>query len=170
MCRFWRAARVPRSVDFTDVKPKRERWIAALLAAVALAELAGCKAPQVLSSAPPDVRPFGDVEREEKGVVASVHDTMIDLRTGMGRSMVTRSPHVPVGPVAVSLPVVIGGEGRRDVPGEEITVRMPDGKLVFVVQQLSQPPFAVGEAVKVQYEKPNYITEESRTRVVRAEY
>lgn len=145
----------------------RERRIAAWLALAAFTLTGGCKVAQVR---PPDEAPFGEVQREEKGVVASVHDTMIDLRTGKSRGLTTRTPHVPVGLVGVSVPVTIGGEAKREVPGEEITVRLPSGKLVLVVQQRGDPPYAVGEAVKVQYEKPNYITEESRTRVVRAEY
>ena len=102
-------------------------------------------------------------------MIAAVHDTMIDLRTGQSKTLRTSSPTLPVGPVGVSLPITIGGEKRRDVPAEEITVRLPSGRLVLVVQALSQPPFAVGEQVKVQHEKPHYISGEARTRVVRVE-
>jgi outer membrane lipoprotein SlyB len=71
--------------------------------------------------------------------------------------------------VIVPVPITLGEEKRRDVPAEEITVRLPNGKLVLVVQALSHPAFAPGEAVKIQHEKPNYITGESRQRVVRVE-
>lgn len=167
MCRYWKPARARLSAVSIDVTTVRKRWGAVLLPLAAIAMASGCQVAQVR---PPDERPFGEVEREEKGVVAAVHDTMIDLRTGKSRTMATRTPHVPVGPIGVSLPVTIGGESKREVPGEEITVRLPSGKLIFVVQQRGDPPYAVGEAVKIQYEKPNYITEESRTRVVRTEY
>ncbi len=118
---------------------------------------------------PPPQRPFGEVEREEPGEVVSVHDTMIDLRTGQTRSIQAHTPPVALGPIAVSLPVSIGGESRRDVPGEEITVQLPSGKLILVVQELSHPPFAKGERVRVLHERPNLVTGESRTRVERLE-
>ena len=69
----------------------------------------------------------------------------------------------------MAVPISIGGEKRRDVPGEEITVRLRSGGLVLVVQELSHPAFAVGEEVKILHEKPNLITGESRTRVARVE-
>jgi outer membrane lipoprotein SlyB len=94
---------------------------------------------------------------------------MLDLRTGQVRSVRTRSPTIPLGPLAVAVPISIGGEKRRDVPGEEITVRLRSGGLVLVVQELSHPAFALGEEVKILHEKPNLITGESRTRVVRVE-
>ncbi|MCX6956399.1 MAG: hypothetical protein NTV51_30050 [Verrucomicrobia bacterium] len=128
--------------------------------------LGGCALAQ---SEPPPPRPFGEIAREERGVVASVQDTMIDLRTGQVRTLRSRSPTVPVGPVAVSVPVTFGGEKRRDIPGEEITVRLASGKSLMIVQEQGQPPFAVGEQVKVQHEKANEVTRESRKRVVRPE-
>ena len=126
--------------------------------------LGGCAVAQ---STPPKPRPFGEVAREERAEVVSVRDTRIDLRTGMGRSLQARSPHVPVGPIAVALPVQIGGEKKVEVPGEEITVRLPSGKMILVVQELGSPPFAPGERVRVLYERRDDVTGESRTRVVR---
>lgn len=141
-------------------------WAAGLMVLGVL--LGGCAVAQSLPKPPP---PFGEVEREERGIVAAVHDTMIDFRTGQGRALQTRTPTIPVGGiVGVALPVSIGGEKRQDVPGEEITVRLPSGKLVLVVQELSHPAFAVGEQVKILHEKPHYITGEARTRVVRTDY
>ena len=121
-------------------------------------------------SEPPPTRPFGEIERFERGVVVAVNDTMIDLRTGQGRSIVAHTPSIPVGGVArVGLPITLGGEKRRDVPGEEITVRLVDGKHVLIVQELSHPAFATGERVRVLHERPNHITGESRTRIAREE-
>lgn len=139
--------------------------IAGVLGVVGLLLASGCNLAQV---EPKPTRPFGEIEKSERGVVASVNDTMIDLRTGQVRGLRTSQP-VPLGPVAVGLPITLGGEKKREVPGEEITVRLPSGKLVFVVQELSQPPFAVGEPVKVLHEKAN-VSGESRTKVVRDEY
>lgn len=119
----------------------------------------GCK---VMQSEPPKTRPFGEAVSAEAGVVVAVRDTMIDLRTGQAQSLRTTAP-------GIGLPVIIGGEKRRDVPGEEITVQLQTGKLMLIVQELSQPPFAVGERVKILHEKPNLITDESRRKVVREE-
>ena len=148
-----------------EVKHLPEYFLVAGLTAGAWL-LGGCSVAQIIPAAPP---PFGEVASEELGVVAAVEDTMIDLRTGQGRALQTSAPMVPVGPVAVSLPITIGGEAKREIPGEDITVKLINGKMVHVVQAQGSPPFAVGEQVKVQHEKPNRITEESRTRVVRAE-
>ena len=134
------------------------------LAVGALALLSGCAVAQ---STPPKPRPFGEIAREEPGQVVTVRDTRIDLRTGMGRAMQARTPHIPVGPVGVALPVTIGGEKRVEVPGEEITVRLVDGKMIMIVQELSSPPFAPGERVRVLYERRHELTGEARTRVVR---
>lgn len=139
------------------------KWLAAGLVFTGLL-LGACAVSQ---SPPPPPRPFGEIESEEPGVVATVHDTMIDLRTGQGRSVRMNTPHIPVGPIAVAVPITMGGEGRRDVPGEEITVRLPSGKYVLVVQELSHPAFAPGERVRIQHERRNEYTGESRTRVVR---
>ena len=132
------------------------------LALVAL--LGGCAVAQ---SRPPPARPFGEVAREERGEVMAVRDTRIDLSTGMGRGLQASSPRIPLGPVAVALPVRIGGEKRVEVPGEEITVRLASGKLILIVQELSSPPFASGERVRVLYERPHELTRESRTRIAR---
>jgi hypothetical protein len=143
---------------------KRE-GLAVSLAACALL-FGACAVGQ---SAPPPPRPFGEVESEEAGAVLSVHDTMIDLRTGQSRSFQAHAPPIALGPIAVAVPVSIGGESRRDVPGEEITVQLASGKLILVVQELSHPAFARGERVRVLHERPNLVTGESRTRVVREE-
>jgi hypothetical protein len=141
--------------------------ILALGLAVAGLWLGGCSVAQTL---PKPEQPFGEIESEERGIVAAVNDTMMDLRTGKGQALHTQTPTVPLGGIiGVSVPVTIGGEKRRDVPGEESTVRLPSGQLVWVVQALSSPPFAVGEQVRILHEKPHYITGESRTRVARVE-
>ena len=99
-------------------------------------------------------------------MIADVLDTTIDRRTGRGPDATLRAP-VPVGPVLVRMPVAIGGEKRMDAPAEELTVKLATGKLVQIVQERGSPPFAIGEAVRVQKEKPSELTGESRTRVVR---
>ncbi len=144
--------------------PLTRKILRVLLAAAAGLWLGGCAIGQ---SAPPPQRPFGEVASEEEGEVVSVHDTLIDLRTGQARALHSSGPVVPLGPVAIPVPITIGGEKRRDVPGEEITVRLPSGKLVLVVQELSYPAFATGEHVKVLHEEPNRVTGESRVRVAR---
>lgn len=128
------------------------------------AALGGCAVAQ---SHPPPPRPLGEIVRQERAVVVSVADTRIDLRTGMGRSVGAHMPAIPVGPYGVRLPVQIGGEKRVEVPAEEITVRLVDGKLILVVQELGSPPFATGERVRVLYERPDETTGVSRIRVVR---
>lgn len=135
------------------------------LALAALVFLGGCSIAQ---TTPPKPRPFGEIAREERAEVVTVRDTRIDLRTGMGRSLQARSPHVPVGPIAVAVPVQVGGEKKLEVPAEEITVRLATtGKMILVVQELSSPPFAPGERVRVLYERRNEVTGESRTRIER---
>ena len=167
MCKFSKAGPGQPCAGFINVRPTLVRGCAAVVVlALAAVLLGGCSVAQTLPAAP---RPFGEVESEERGVVAGVHDTMLDLRTGQVRSLRTRSPTIPLGPLSVALPISIGGEKRRDVPGEEITVRLRSGRLVLVVQELSHPAFAVGEEVKILHEKPNHITGESRTRVARVE-
>lgn len=156
----------PRCAGSTDVKVSGGKWAGGICALVASALLSGCAVAQ-LEPAPP--RPFGEIAHEDRGVIASVHDTMIDLRTGQVRGLTTNAPIVPAGPFGISVPVTIGGEKKKEVPGEEITVRLPSGKLVFVVQELSHPAFAVGEQVRVLHEKPHYISGESRTKIVRVE-
>ncbi len=165
MCKFSKAGPAQPCAGFIDVRPTLLKGCAAVVA-LAVVLLGGCSVAQTLPAAP---RPFGEVESEERGVVAGVHDTMLDLRTGQVRSLRTRSPTIPLGPLAVAVPISIGGEKRRDVPGEEITVRLRSGRLVLVVQELSHPAFALGEEVKILHEKPNLITGESRTRVARVE-
>jgi hypothetical protein len=140
------------------------RCVQILCAVGALGLLGGCAVAQ---TTPPKPRPFGEIDREERGVVVNVVDTQIDLRTGVGRSMTAHTPHVPLGPVAVALPVRIGGEKRREIPGEEITVRLSTGRMVTIVQELSSPPFAPGEAVRVLHERRNEVTGQSRVRIER---
>jgi hypothetical protein len=130
----------------------------------ALAWLSGCAIGQ---SRPPPPRPFGEIAREERGEIVTVNDTRIDLSTGMGRAIRTRTPVIPAGPIGVSLPVQVGGEKRVEVPAEEITVRLASGQLVSVVQELSNPPFAPGERVRVLYERADELNGKSRMKVVR---
>jgi hypothetical protein len=145
-------------------------FLRAAICAFALTTLAFVGGCAVAQTAPPKPRPIRDIAREEPGEVVSVRDTRIDLRTGMGRSMTAHSPSIPVGPVGVRVPVSVGGEKKVEVPGEEITVKLRDGKLVLIVQELSSPPFAPGERVRVLYERPDELNGVSRTKVERAAY
>jgi len=138
-----------------------------VVALSAAAWVGGCSIAQ---TTPPKPRPFGEIAREEKGEVVSVRDTRIDLSTGMARSMTTHSPAVPVGPIGVRVPVTLGGEKKVDIPGEEITVKLPDGKLILVVQELSSPPYAPGERVRVLHERPDELNGGSRVKVERTAY
>ena len=63
--------------------------------------------------------------------------------------------------------VTLGGEKKVEVPAEEITVRLASGRTVGIVQELSSPPFAPGERVRVQYEKVDEPGTTPRMRVVR---
>ncbi|MES2696212.1 MAG: hypothetical protein V4773_22260 [Verrucomicrobiota bacterium] len=65
------------------------------------------------------------------------------------------------------LPVNIGGEKKIEVPAEELTVRLPTGRMIAVVQPLSDPPFAPGVRVKVIYEKVDDPKDPQRIQVVR---
>jgi len=165
MCRCCRAVRVRRCGGSIDVSTVPGNIVAVAVLVGGLL-MGGC---HVAQSEPPPERPFGEVESEERGVVAAVYDTTMDLRTGQSRPLQTSLPTVPLGPLAVAVPVTIGGEKRRDVPAEEITVRLPTGKLVLVIQAQGHPAFAVGEQVKILHERPHYISGESRQRVVRVE-
>ena len=96
-----------------------------------------------------------------------MRDTQLDLSTGRGRSIGTSSPAIPVGPVGIRVPVTIGGEKRVDVPAEEITVRLADGKLIAIVQELSSPPLAPGERVRVLHERTDDGRGQGRIQIVR---
>ncbi|HUR60668.1 MAG TPA: hypothetical protein VM029_23305 [Opitutaceae bacterium] len=140
-----------------------ERWLCCAMVLSGMG-LGGCAVAQ---STPPHQRPLRDIVREEPAEVVTVRDTMIDLRTGMGRAVRASTPRIPLGPVAVGVPVTIGGEKRLDVPGEEITVRLSTGKMIMIVQELSSPPFAPGERVRVQYERASDAGSAGRMAVVR---
>lgn len=131
--------------------------------AVAALLAGGCAIGQ---STPPPPKPFGEIASEEEGEVVSVHDTMIDLRTGQARALHSSGPLVPIGPVAIPVPITIGGERKHEVPGEEITMKVREGKMILVVQELSEPPFAVGERVRVLHEQAS-AGGKSRVRVER---
>ena len=130
------------------------RLVLIFAAGVVWAALSGCGGISMAQSRPPPVRPIKDIAREEAAEVITVNDTRLDLSTGRGRAMTAHAPAIPVGPIGVRVPVSVGGEKKMDVPAEEITVRLlADGKLVSTVQELSSPPFAPGERVRVIYEK-----------------
>lgn len=100
--------------------------------------------------------------------MVTVTDTQIDLRTGTARSVRASTPTIPVaGLVGVRVPVTIGGEKRVEAPAEEIMVRLRDGKIVAIVQELSSPPFAPGERVRVVYERVDDPSVPQRLQVVR---
>lgn len=142
----------------------RTNGLKRVLPLVTAAWLGGCAIGQ---SVPPPTRPLRDIAREDRGEIVTVRDTRIDLRTGMGRTMGAHTPAVPVGPVGVRLPITVGGEKKVEVPAEEMTVRLASGKLVSVVQELSSPPFAPGERVRVLYERVDDPGTHARIQIVR---
>jgi hypothetical protein len=139
------------------------------LGIITLIFAAGCLPTiPIAQSRPPPSRPLGEIAREERGQIISVSDTRIDLSTGQARGITTQTPAVPVGPIGgLRLPISLGGEKRVEVPAEQITVQLASGKMISVVQELSSPPLAQGERVRVLHEKPNEVTGASRTRIVR---
>ena len=142
--------------------------LARSVAALALGVLlGGCGGVNLAQSRPPPRKPITDIAREERGEIVTVRDTQIDLSTGRGRSVGMRTPAVPVGPIAVRVPVGIGGEKRVEVPAEEITVRIRDGRLISVVQELSSPPLAPSERVRVLYERTEDSGGLGRIQIVR---
>jgi outer membrane lipoprotein SlyB len=143
---------------------RRHGNVWAVVALVMVGCSAGCAVSQ---SAPPPPRAFGEVDTQERGVVVTVRDIMVDRRTGRGPDATVQTPHIPLGPIAVAVPISLGGERRQDVPGEEITVRLAGEKLIVVVQETSSPALGPGERVLVQREKPSLLTGEARSRVVR---
>ena len=149
------------------------RPVAASLASVVLlvfaATLAGCGGVQLAQSRPPPRKPVTDIAREERGEIITVRDTQLDLSTGRGRSVGASSPAIPVGPVGIRVPVTIGGEKRVDVPAEEITVRLASGKLIAIVQELSSPPLAPGERVRVLHERTDDGSGPGRIQIVRVQ-
>jgi hypothetical protein len=115
---------------------------------------------------PPPMKPIRDVAREEKGEVLNVRDTKLDLSTGRGAPLRTSAP-VGVGPFGVPVPITIGGEKKKEVPAEEITVRLASGRMIAIVQELSSPPFAPGERVRVLFEQVDDPGTTPRMQVVR---
>jgi hypothetical protein len=143
----------------------RKHFASALVLAVLV--VGGCQGGLAIGQrAPLPSAPPGEIEREESGEIVTVYDTMLDLRTGRA-SGGRVAPYVPIGPVAVAIPVTIGGESRRDVPGEELTVRLMDGRLIMIVQERASPAFGKGERVRVLHEKENPISGQARIRVER---
>jgi hypothetical protein len=140
---------------------------ALLLAAGAL--LAGCGGVNLAQSRPPPRKPVTDIAREERGEIVTVRDTQIDLSTGRGRSIGMSTPPVGIGPIGMRVPVTLGGEKRVDAPAEEITVRLANGKLIAIVQELSTPPLAPGERVRVLHERSDDRGGTGRIQVVRVE-
>lgn len=137
----------------------------ALGAAVIALGVSGCGL-HLAQTAPPPMRPLKDVAREERGEVLNVRDTKLDLSTGRGAPVGMRAP-LGVGPIGIGVPVTLGGEKKKEVPAEEITVQLASGRLVGIVQELSSPPFAPGERVKVQFEAVDEPGTIPRMRVVR---
>ena len=135
--------------------------------ALACAGLATGCAVDLAQTAPPPQRPIRDVAREDRGEVVTVRDTKLDLRTGRGAPLRTSTPPVGVGPFGVALPINIGGEKKVEVPAEEVTVRVNTGKMVAIVQELSSPPFAPGERVRVVVEQVDEPGTTPRMQVVR---
>ena len=129
-----------------------------------VAALAGC---HVAQTRPPPVKPISDVAREERGEILTVRDTKIDLSTGRAAPLRTSVPVAGIGPFGVRLPASIGGEKKVEVPAEEMTIQLRSGKLISVVQELSSPPFAPGEIVRVQYERVDDPRTPARMQVVR---
>jgi len=138
--------------------------IALLLWACAL--IPGCAIP-VAQTRPPGTRPLGEIVREERGQIISVSDTKIDLSTGQARSLSTHTPAIPAGPIGLRVPIKLGGEKRVEVPAEQITIQLANGKMISVVQELGSPPSAPGERVRVLHERPSEVTGQERTQVVR---
>jgi hypothetical protein len=160
------ASRMEKRLGGGNAARPRVSWaVASCVCALMFAGAAGGCA--VAQTVPPKPRPIGEVVREESGEVVSVRDTNIDLRTGKARALQTRTPRIPVGPVALGLPVTIGGEKRVEIPGEEITVRVRGGQLIVVVQELSSPPFAPGERVRVLHGRRDEATGQSRIKIER---
>ena len=115
---------------------------------------------------PPPPKPLREISREEKGQVINVRDTKLDLSTGRQAPLATSAP-VGIGPFGVPIPITIGGEKKKEVPAEEITIQLANGRLIAVVQELSSPPFAPGERVRVQYEAVDDPGTTPRMKVVR---
>ncbi len=127
------------------MRPVRHGFLALPL----LVALTGCGGIQLASTPPPPPAPIRDIARTERGVIMTVRDTKLDLRTGRAAPLQTSTPGI----YGIGLPVGIGGEKKVEVPAEEITVQLASGKMVGVVQPLGSPPFAAGMRVEVVYEK-----------------
>lgn len=144
-------------------EPMRAKaWAAGLVLVVAAT--GGC---HVAQTPPPPVKPLREIAREDRGEILTVRDTKIDLSTGRVAPLSTSTPPVGIGPFGVGVPVTIGGEKKVEVPAEEMTIRLASGKLISVVQELSSPPFAPGERVRVQVERVDDPATMPRMQVVR---
>jgi outer membrane lipoprotein SlyB len=119
------------------------------------------------SSEPSRPRRVREVASETGGEIVGVRDVMIDPSAG---------PEMKVG-VPVSSPLGIlrvpvtvpGGGSKREIPGEELAVRLDEGRTILIVQERASPPFAIGERVRVLHERENLVTGIAKTRIEREE-
>jgi outer membrane lipoprotein SlyB len=130
------------------------------------------------SSGPPEPsyqstlkRPM-ELVRVDRGEIIAVHDVMINL--SQARRVIGSS-----GPSSTNLPGAAAPAPRRTgiaiplspgpgmVPGEELTVRLADGRMLLIVQERASPAMAKTERVRVITEKPQSGLGEQSTRVER---
>lgn len=133
--------------------------------------LAGC------ASAPPRSyaetlrdRPM-EVLRTERGEIIAVNDIMIEPTSARRVVASSSEAKTPAGPPPMqsrrrALGIPLGG-GPALIPGEEITVKLANGKLLMIVQEQSSPAMAKGEKVRVVTEQIQGGLGTELTRVVR---
>lgn len=99
-------------------------------------------------------------------MIVGVNDVLIDPVRGPAAPKVGVPVPSPLGIVRVPVRVPVGSSPRA-IPGEELTVRVDEGHVIVIVQERSDPPFAVGERVRVLHERENVITGIAKTRIER---
>lgn len=140
-----------------------------------------------VSSTPPSTPVYtrsqtGQVINEQRGEIIDVRDVVIQapgasagsagagsrIGSGVISSAVTGNP---IG-AAIAAGSVLGGiAGARadNKMGEEITILLPSGQTIIVVQERSKPPFAIGEKVRILSGTSGSVYTGPSTKVVRDE-
>lgn len=100
-------------------------------------------------------------------MIVGVRDVMID--PGSGAEMPKVGVPVPSPLGILRVPVRVPGGTTGTIPGEELAVQLEEGGTILVVQERNDPPFAVGERVRVLHERASLITGIAKTRIEREE-
>jgi outer membrane lipoprotein SlyB len=148
-----------------------------LLASVSAVTFTGC----ATSSSRPIYQSsqVGQMITEEQGEILDVREVLIQAPHSQAGSagVGSRMGGAIAAAAVLGSPIQAAMEGARVVGGiaganadnkngEELTIRLKDGRTVVVVQQRGDTPFAIGEKVKIQSGSSTSIYGGGNTRVV----